>query len=143
MWYLKLRIPLRKYPGTINKQVFGGGGSRTRVLIRDIQASTGLAAYCIVGMSLATRRAAHPYFGNILSHFVRKQSLTSLGCDGNPFPQGGGTGFRVLLFMQRERNCRNRQLIWLPNVRRSALHLQLIPRIVPVETGAPPDDPNR
>ena len=41
----------------------GGGGSRTRVLIREIQASTGLAVYSIVGTGLAKRRAAGPYSG--------------------------------------------------------------------------------
>ena len=42
---------------------FGGGGSRTRVLIREAGASTGLAACRIVGGRLATPRAAAPYPG--------------------------------------------------------------------------------
>ena len=61
-------------------------------------------------MSLATRPAAHPYSGNVSSRPVRKRRLTSLDCDGNSAPQGGGAGFRVPLFMQRERNCRSWQL---------------------------------
>ena len=39
-----------------------------------------------------------------------KFPATSLDCVGSSAPQGGGTGFRVPLFMQRERNCRSRQL---------------------------------
>jgi len=41
----------------------GGGGSRTRVLVRVPWASTGLDVHCIVGGRLAARRAASPYPG--------------------------------------------------------------------------------
>ena len=34
----------------------GGGGNRTRVLIREMQASTGLAAYCFVGKESLRKR---------------------------------------------------------------------------------------
>ena len=43
--------------------LIGGGGSRTRVLIRVPWTSTGLAGHCFVGDRLAAQRAAIPYPG--------------------------------------------------------------------------------
>jgi len=53
------RLPQVVHP----KKFPGGGGSRTPVLIREMQTSTGLAVYWIFVNGLAKQRAAEPYSG--------------------------------------------------------------------------------
>ena len=69
----------------------GDGGSRTRVLIREIQISTGLAVYCFVGTGLAKRRAAGPYYGKSCLTVSASGGETSSDCDAEAVPQSGGT----------------------------------------------------
>ena len=69
----------------------GGGGSRTRVLIRETQTSTGLAVYLIVGEGLAKRRAANPYPGKSCPAASGSDGGASPDCDAEAGPQGGGT----------------------------------------------------
>jgi len=68
----------------------GGGESRTRVLIRETQTSTGLAVYRIVGADLAKRRAACPYSGKSYSAASGNGDGTSPDCDAEAVPQGCG-----------------------------------------------------
>jgi len=82
---------VRKRNFGCKKNFFGGGGSRTRVLIREIQASTGLAVYSFVGDGLAKRRAANPYSGKSYSAVSESGGRTSPDCDAEAVPQGGGT----------------------------------------------------
>jgi len=55
-----------------------------------MQASTGLAAYCFVGKSLARQRAAFPYSG--FSYWITSGSgkPASSDCDAEDIPQSGG-----------------------------------------------------
>lgn len=71
-------------------QLVGGGGSRTRVLTRRTQTSTGLAVYCIVGAGLANRRAACPYSGKSRRAVSESGGLASPDCVAEAIPQGGG-----------------------------------------------------
>ena len=70
--------------------IFGDGGSRTRVLMREIQASTGLAVYHIVGGGLAKRRAATSYSGISYPAVSESGGGTSPDCDAEVLPQSGG-----------------------------------------------------
>ena len=70
---------------------FGDGGSRTPVLMREIQASTGLVVYCIVGTGLAKRRAAGPYSGKSYPAVSEIGNRASPDCDAEAVPQSGGT----------------------------------------------------
>jgi len=69
----------------------GSGGNRTRVLTREIQASTGLAVYCFVGIGLAKRRATDPYSGKSRFPVSEKNGEASPVCVAEVVPQGGGT----------------------------------------------------
>ena len=71
--------------------ILGGGGSRTPVLMREIQASTDLAAYWVVGAGLAKRRAARPYSGLSYQAVSGSGNLASPDCDAEAVPQSGGT----------------------------------------------------
>jgi len=58
--------------------------------MREIQASTGLAVYYIVGGGLAKRRAAIPYSGISYPAVSESGSETSPDCDAEVLPQSGG-----------------------------------------------------
>jgi len=75
----------------IGDKISGDGGSRTRVLMREIVASTGLAVYCFVGGGLAKQRAAGPYSGKSCPAVSGSGGRTSPVCDAEAVPQGGGT----------------------------------------------------
>jgi len=73
----------------IYRGVSGGGGSRTRVPIREIYTSTDLAVYYFVGTSLAKRRAACPYSGKSYRSASGSGGMTSSVCDAESAPQSG------------------------------------------------------
>ena len=75
----------------IFKKIAGGGGNRTRVLIREIQMSTGLAVYSIVRAGLAKRRAACSYPGLSYLTVSGSNGRASPDCDAEVVPQSGGT----------------------------------------------------
>ena len=58
--------------------------------MRDVKASTGLAAYWIVGEGLAKRRAACPYFVNLARTVAENGGPASPDCDAEAIPQSGG-----------------------------------------------------
>ena len=59
--------------------------------MREIQASTGLAVYCIVGTGLAKQRAAYPYSGKSYHTVSGSGGTASPDCDAEAVPQSGGT----------------------------------------------------
>ena len=59
--------------------------------MREIQASTGLAVYWIVGAGLAKQRAARPYSGNLAQTVSGNGGPASSDCDAEAVPQSGGT----------------------------------------------------
>jgi len=87
--FLVLSSPGKPFSGVL--RIFGGGGSRTRVLIRDLQASTGLAVYRFVGAGLAKQRASGPYSGKSCPAVSESGGRASPGCDAEAVPQSGGT----------------------------------------------------
>ena len=93
-WLLK-HFPVQLFFFTVLK-IFGGGGNRTPVLIREIHASTDLAVYLIVGTGLAKRHAPGPYSGksyNAVSGQARLggHGAASPDCNAEAVPQSGGT----------------------------------------------------